>query len=277
MTGPMRSLLAVRGLSKAYGGVRAVDRVNFTVFPGEMLAMIGPNGAGKSTCFAMIGGQVRPDEGSVMYRDGPITGLSPRRIWARGIGRTFQISRTFGSLTVLENVQAALLRHHRQHRRLWRPARDQHTVAAMDLLDQVGLADQAGRAAGVIAYGDIKRLELALTLASAPALLLMDEPTAGMAPADRQDLMALVRRLVTGRGLTVLFTEHDMDIVFGFADRVLVLDRGRVIAEGDPERVRADPQVQAVYLGVGTMQAETAGAGAAALAAVPPLRHGAAR
>jgi branched-chain amino acid transport system ATP-binding protein len=154
-------------------------------------------------------------------------------------------------MTVRENVQMALIAHHRGVWRPWRAARFQHVEAADRLLAQLGLRDQALRAAGVLAYGDLKRLELAMALASGPRVLLMDEPTAGMAPAERVALMALTRELARSRSLAVLFTEHDMDVVFGVADRILVLDRGALIAEGDGAAIRADPQVRAVYLGTG--------------------------
>ncbi len=245
------SALAVRGLRKRFGGVQAVRDVSFTVAPGEMLALIGPNGAGKSTCFNMVGGQTRPDAGTVALGGRDITGLPPRAIWRRGVGRTFQITATFAAMTVRDNVQIALLSRHREVWRLWRASRFRHMAEAEALLAPLGLADQADRAAGLLAYGDLKRLELALALASRPSLLLMDEPTAGMAPAERTALMALTRSLSREHGLAVLFTEHDMDVVFATADRILVLDRGALIAEGDGPSIRANPQVRAVYLGTG--------------------------
>jgi branched-chain amino acid transport system ATP-binding protein len=236
------SLLEVAGIAKRFGASIAVAELSFTVAAGTMLALIGPNGAGKSTCFNMVGGQLRPDRGSIHLA---------RAIWRRGVGRTFQITATFASMTVRENVQMALLSHHRAIWRVWRPACGQHRAAAEALLDQVGLGGQATRAAGVLAYGDLKRLELAMALASAPKLLLMDEPTAGMAPAERGALMRLVREITLRRGMAVLFTEHDMDVVFGVADRILVLNRGELIAEGDGAAIRADPRVRAIYLGSG--------------------------
>ncbi|TPG44763.1 ABC transporter ATP-binding protein [Roseomonas nepalensis] len=245
------SVLAVRGLSKSFGGVRAVSDVSFAVAPGEMLALIGPNGAGKSTLFNMVGGQLPPDGGSVLLGGDAITGLGPRAIARRGVGRTFQVTATFGSMTVRENVQMAILAHHGEVWRFWRPAAERHRAAADALLAQVGLAAQADRATGVLAYGDLKRLELAIALGNAPRLLLMDEPTAGMAPAERVGLMHLTRHLATERGLAVLFTEHDMDVVFDVSDRILVLDRGALIAEGDGPAIRADPAVRRVYLGTG--------------------------
>jgi len=246
------TLLRAEDLHRAFGGVQAVAGVSFAVAAAEIVALIGPNGAGKSTCFNMLNGQLAPDAGRVRLDGRDITGLPPRRAWRLGVGRTFQITATFASMTVRGNVQTALFAHHRDIWRRWRRGAALHRTEAEALLEQVGLADQAGRAAGVLAYGDLKRLELAMALASAPRLLLMDEPTAGMAAAERRALMALVRRLASARGLAVLFTEHDMDIVFGTADRILVLDRGRLIAQGDAAAIRADARVRAVYLGTGS-------------------------
>jgi branched-chain amino acid transport system ATP-binding protein len=246
-------MLAVANLAKAWGGVHAVDDVSFTVAAGELLALIGPNGAGKSTCFNMLNGQIRPDRGSVTLDGEEITGLKPRDVWRRGVGRTFQITATYGSMTVRENVQMVLLSHHRRLGRLFGRARDFMPDEADALLDQVGMTAQAERACGILAYGDLKRVELAVALAHRPKLLLMDEPTAGMAPRERVELMALTRRLVQERGISVLFTEHDMDVVFAQADRVIVLNRGRLIAAGLPQQVRDDPAVQEVYLGSGAM------------------------
>jgi len=245
------ALLQVSHLRKSYGGVKALDDVSFNVAPGQMLALIGPNGAGKSTCFNIINGQTRPDGGSVQLAGVEIGGLSPRAIWRRGVGRTFQIAAAFHSLTVLENVQAALLSHHARLWQCWRPAAGLHREQAMHLLQLVGMADQAQRTTGVLAYGDVKRVELAMALSNQPQLLLMDEPTAGMAARERLDLMALVRKLVDERQLSVLFTEHSMDVVFAFADRLVVLARGAVIAEGEADAIRDDPRVRQVYFGAG--------------------------
>jgi branched-chain amino acid transport system ATP-binding protein len=245
----MTALLHVEGLRKTFGGVQAVSDVTFSLAAGEMLALIGPNGAGKSTCFNMLNGQLRPDGGRILLAGHDIAGMAPRRIWARGVGRCFQITATFSSMTARENVQMALISHARQVWRFVRPAASLHADQAQALLAQVGLADQADRAAAVLAYGDLKRLELAMALANQPSLLLMDEPSAGMAVQERGALMALVRRMVDTLGLTVLFTEHDMDVVFGAADRILVLDRGALIAEGAPAAIRAHPRVRDIYLG----------------------------
>ena len=253
------SLLDVSDLGKSFGGLAAVDGVSFSVRPGELLALIGPNGAGKTTTFNMINGQLRADRGSVRLSGQELLGKAPREIWRVGVGRTFQIAETFASLTVIENVQMALLSHHRRLFYFLQPARAFALERARDLLEQVGMVGQAERACSELAYGDVKRIELAMALANEPKLLLMDEPTAGMAPEERHALMALTKRLVVEHNIAVLFTEHSMDVVFAFADRVIVLARGRLIAEGSPAQVRSDPLVQEVYFGSGTTFSERSG------------------
>ena len=245
------SLLVVEHLAKAFGGVRAVDDVSFSLQAGELLAMIGPNGAGKSTCFNMVNGQLRPDAGRVLLDGRDIVGLPPHAVWRLGVGRTFQIAATFGSMKVVENVQMALISRERRVYSMWRPAATHARAEAMALLDRVGMGEQAQRPCGVLAYGDIKRVELAIALANRPKLLLMDEPTAGMAPKERNALMALTRELAHENGIGVLFTEHSMDVVFGYADRLIVLARGKLIADGDRESVRDNPRVREVYFGSG--------------------------
>jgi branched-chain amino acid transport system ATP-binding protein len=245
------SLLSVKGLGKSFGGVRAVDGIDFDLAPGELLALIGPNGAGKSTTFNMVNGQLRADRGSVTLEGTELIGLKPRQIWKLGVGRTFQIAETFSSLTVLENVQMALLSADRQVFSFFSRAGDHRREDALALLAQVGMDAQAQRPCSELAYGDVKRVELAVAMAHAPKLLLMDEPTAGMAPKERNELMSLTKRLVVERRMAVLFTEHSMDVVFAHADRVIVLARGRLIAGGRPTEIRDHPRVQEVYLGTG--------------------------
>ena len=254
MSAPPRGrvpVLEVESLTRSFGGVRAVERVSFALASGELLAMIGPNGAGKTTCFNMLNGQLRPDSGSVRLDGRSILGLPPQSIWRLGVGRTFQITATFASMTVRENVQMALVSHYRRSRALWRPAGDHYVDEAMALLQRVHMDRQHGRACGVLAYGDLKRVELAIALANEPRLLLMDEPTAGMAPRERMELMRLTAEIVRERDIAVLFTEHDMDVVFTHADRIMVLDRGELIAEGPPAAVRSNTKVQEIYLGSG--------------------------
>ena len=243
------TVLKVTGLAKAFGGVKAVGGVSFTLGAGELLALIGPNGAGKTTCFNMLNGQLVPDAGRVEFAGRDITGWPPRRVWRLGVGRTFQITATFASMTVRENVQMALISRRRRSRALWPRACRMYVDEAMALLARVGMADQYDRACSVLAYGDLKRVELAVALANRPKLLLMDEPTAGMAPKERIELMRLTAEIVRREGISVLFTEHDMDVVFAHADRIMVMNRGLLVAEGRPAEVRANKMVQDIYLG----------------------------
>jgi branched-chain amino acid transport system ATP-binding protein len=251
-------VLTIRGLCKWFGGVRAVDNVDFSVGEGEFLALIGPNGAGKSTCFNMINGQLAPDAGQILFADRDIAGLSPVAICRLGIARTFQVAATFASMTVVENVQMALIARAGEVGGWWWPVYGRHRDRALALLEEVGMGHAAERTARELAYGDVKRLELAVALAGEPRLMLMDEPTAGMAPLERGELIALIRRLVVERKISVLFTEHSMDVVFAYADRIIVLARGRLIAEGDASAIRNDARVKEVYFGTGKMLARTA-------------------
>jgi len=247
------SLLRVTHLRKAFGGNQAVNDVSFDLAPGELLALIGPNGAGKTTTFNLLNGQLRPDSGDIFFEGTSLIGRTPHELSHLGIARTFQVAQTFASFTTLENVQLALLCADHQATAVWSRAANYRRASALSLLEQVGLVSHAERACAALAYGDVKRLELAMALASSPRLLLMDEPTAGMAPAERNALMVLVRRLVLERRISVLFTEHSMDVVFKHADRVLVMARGTVMAHGSPQQVSDDPQVRSVYLGRGTL------------------------
>ncbi|AWM88563.1 ABC transporter ATP-binding protein [Microvirga sp. 17 mud 1-3] len=243
------TLLDVHGLTRSFGAVTAARDVAFTVERGEMVALIGPNGAGKSTVFNMIGGQLKADAGNILLDGVPITHASPQERFQKGIGRTFQVAQAFLSMTVAENVQMALLSHHHESASLWGAARRRYRNEAMALLSQVGMEQAADRSCAELAYGDVKRAELAIALAGEPKLILMDEPTAGMAPRERSALMQLTDSIARSRKIGVLFTEHDMDVVFGHADRVLVLLRGEIIAAGSPEEIRRDPRVREAYLG----------------------------
>ena len=245
------TLLAVERLSKAFGGVTAARDVSFSLEAGKLLAIIGPNGAGKSTIFNMVGGQLVPDAGRVLLAGRDITAAPARRIWRLGVGRTFQIAQTFVSMTVAENVQMALISRHGRTRAFWPSAHALYREEALALLERLTLRADADRSCSELAYGDVKRVELAIALAGAPKLLLMDEPTAGMAPSERKELMQLAAGIARERAIGILFTEHDMDAVFGHADRVIVLVRGEIIIAGSPQEVRADRQVRRAYLGEG--------------------------
>jgi branched-chain amino acid transport system ATP-binding protein len=243
------TLLIADALNKSFGGVAASRKVSLTVAGGELVAVIGPNGAGKSTLFNMIGGQLQPDSGTVTLDGQSIAGIGAQKIWRLGVGRTFQIAQTFLSMSVAENVQMAFASQYRRLFDFWTPAHHLYADEARAMLETVGLADQSDRAVSELAYGDVKRIELAIALASRPKLLLMDEPTAGMAPQERAALMQLTSQIANIDKIGVLFTEHDMGAVFAHADRVLVLVRGEIIAAGKPSDVRVDPRVRAVYLG----------------------------
>jgi branched-chain amino acid transport system ATP-binding protein len=244
----MTTVLRVDGIAKSFGGVHALRDVSFTIARGERVALIGPNGAGKTTCFNVIDGQLAPDRGQVSLDNVRIDGLPPRIIAARGVGRTFQVAATFASMTVRENVAVALAA---------RDGRDGACIGTLApqadeanaLLARLGLAALADAHCASLAYGDAKRVELALALARRPHLLLMDEPTAGAGAAARDAVMRIVAEIVHQANAAALFTEHDMDVVFAHADRVIVLDDGAILATGTPAAMRADPRVRAAYLG----------------------------
>ncbi|RZS81940.1 ABC transporter ATP-binding protein [Pigmentiphaga kullae] len=247
--------LVVTGLSKSFGAVRAVEDVGFTLEGGQMLALIGPNGAGKSTCFQCINGQLQPDAGRIAFDGRDVTRLSVAARARLGLGRTFQIAQVAASLSVGQHVALALAA---RDPGVWHGVRGRGAGAdPAELhawLERFDLGALAGRLCGELPYPELKRVELASALALKPRVLLMDEPTAGMTRADRRGLMAIVKQEAAG-GLAVLFTEHSMDVVFGFADKVLVLVRGRVIAEGAPRRIAEDPAVRAAYLGMAAVGA----------------------
>ena len=245
----MQKVLEVRDLVKSFGGVKAVNSVNFDLEEGQLLAMIGPNGAGKSTCFNLINGQLRPDKGTIRILGHKNRGMRPRHVWSLGVGRTFQVTSTFPSMTVLENVQMVLISFHKRLRSVFRKASNLFMDEAMELLKLVRVDDQSDRPCGILAYGDLKRVELAIALANKPRLLLMDEPTAGMGAKERLKLMELTSNIVRTQDIGVLFTEHDMDVVFTHADRIIVLNRGELVAEGTPPEVRDDERVREIYFG----------------------------
>jgi branched-chain amino acid transport system ATP-binding protein len=228
-----------------------VAGVSFSLGVGDICAVIGPNGAGKTTLFNLLTGQLAHDRGRILFRGEEISGVAPHRIWRRGMSRTFQVPAAFRSLTVRENVQTALLSSAGRSRQMVAEAARLSRGSADALLEQVGLLRYADVRCGTLSLGDLKRVELALALAGEPLLLLLDEPTAGMSMGERAGLMRLVTKIVRARGLTVLFTEHDMDVVFASAKRILVMHHGRLLADGSPAEVRANLDVQRVYLGGG--------------------------
>ena len=242
-------LLTITDLSKSFGGLRAVKDVNLTVKAGDRHAIIGPNGAGKSTLFNLITGRLKPDHGKIRFGDTDITGRSPDRIAKAGIGRAFQITMIFPKLTVIQNLQYAMLAHRGLTIRPWGVANRMFREEAMTLLEAVGLGAQADLPAGQLSHGDQRAIEIAISLALGSRLVLLDEPTAGMSGFETRKAMELVRRIATENKLTLLFCEHDMAVVFGTAKTVTVMHMGQVLTEGTPEQVRGDPQVQKIYLG----------------------------
>jgi ABC-type branched-subunit amino acid transport system ATPase component len=241
-------ILRVESLVKRFGGLQALGGVDLTVARGEFRAIIGPNGAGKSTFFNAMTGVLRPDSGRVTFEGREVTGERPHVLARSGVARTFQITSVFHDLTALENVQVALLAKARRTWSVWPRAGTQHAARAHELLALVGLDGSARRLAGTLAHGDQKRLELAIALAGEPRLLLLDEPTAGMAAQERIESITLVHRLARELGFSCVFTEHDMAVVFAVATRITVMHQGRVLADGTPAEVRARPEVQQVYL-----------------------------
>ena len=241
-------ILRIEGLAKRFGGLEALGGVNLIVSPGEFRAIIGPNGAGKSTFFNTMTGLLRPDAGRVVFEGRDVTGEPPHLLARRGVGRTFQITSVFADLSALENVQVALLAHARRSWSMWPRAHSLYAERARELLGRVGLSNPA-RLAGTLSHGDQKRLELAIALAGEPRLLLLDEPTAGMAAQERLESIRLVHRVAQELGLSCVFTEHDMAVVFAVATHITVMHQGRVLAEGTPAEVRSRREVQQVYLG----------------------------
>jgi branched-chain amino acid transport system ATP-binding protein len=242
-------VLEVRDIRKAFDGFQAVGGVSLTVRQGLIAAIIGPNGAGKTTFFNLITGHLRPDAGAVLLEGKDITGVAPHDVCRLGMGRSFQRTNIFPRLTVFQNVQAAYIAHRGRGRDLFRRVERLYAEETEALLASLGLLDRAGEISGFLSHGAQKQLELGIALASEPRLLLLDEPTAGMSAAETHETIRLVERIAGERGLTLLFTEHDMAVVFSIAQKITVLHQGRVIADGAPAEVRADPEVRRVDLG----------------------------
>lgn len=243
------SLLKIDSLAKAFGGFRAVDGVSFDVAQGTIHAVIGPNGAGKTTMFNLMTGHLRPSGGSIHFDGGDVTGRAPHWLARRGVARAFQITSVFPRLSVRENVECAVLAQLRLSGSLLFPTRRRASAEAGELIETVGLTHVVDDPAHTLSHGDQRTLEVVLALATKPRLLMLDEPTAGMSPWETERMVGLVQELARSRGLTVLFCEHDMDVVFNISDRVTVLHQGRVIADDKPEVVRQDNNVIRVYLG----------------------------
>ena len=242
-------MLEVRDIRKSFNGFAAVAGVSLGVPAQGITAVIGPNGAGKSTLFNLLTGHLRADGGAVSFEGRDITGAAPHAICRMGVGRSFQHTNVFRKLTVFENVRAALIAHGGYARNFWSRADVLYRDEAHALLASLGLTDQANTVADEMSHGNQKQLELGIALASDPKLLLLDEPTAGMSATETRDAIRLLGRIVAERKLTLLFTEHDMDVVFSIAQKIAVLHQGKLIAEGSPAEVRNDAEVRRVYLG----------------------------
>ncbi len=242
-------MLQVEGVDKSFGDFMAVYGASLTVAEGELVAVIGPNGAGKTTLFNLITGLLKADKGRIIFKGEDISGLPPHQITRRGIARSFQIVNIFPRLTAFENVQVAVLSDQRRSSNLISPARNLAVEETNSILESVGLSDKSRNIAGLLSHGDQKILEIAIALGNEPELLILDEPTAGMSPEETAATMELIKKLADTRGLTILFCEHDMDVVFAIAQSIMVMHQGRTLIQGEPEEVRSNKEVQEAYLG----------------------------
>ncbi len=242
-------MLSVQGLRKSFDAFLAVADANLEVAQGEIVAVIGPNGAGKTTLFKLITGQLKPDRGRVVFKGRDIAGLPPHRICRRGLSLSYQVVNIFPRMSVFENVRVAVLARRRQVLRLFTPAVRLGNQETWEILNNVGLADKASVISGTLSHGDSKVLEVAIALGNHPEMLIMDEPTAGMSPEETRATKGLIQRLNGELGITILFCEHDMELVFNLAQRIMVMRQGTTIAQGTCDEVRCDQEVQRAYLG----------------------------
>ena len=242
-------MLYVRKLQKLFGDFKAVNGANLAVERGQLVAVIGPNGAGKTTLFNLITGQLQPDAGEIVFNDENISKLPPYEVCRRGIARSFQIANIFPRLSVFRNVQVSVLAQQKLSNKLFRPARQIAVAETNQILKSVGLIDKNLDLAGSLSHGDKRMLEIAIALGNDPELLILDEPTAGMSPDETTATMSLIQRLANDQGLTILFCEHDMEVVFNVAQSIMVMQQGRTIAQGIPDQVKQNSEVQKAYLG----------------------------
>lgn len=242
-------MLRVEAIHKTFDGFVAVDNAELNIDKGDLVAVIGPNGAGKTTLFNLITGQLKPDKGHIWFKETDIAGLPPYRICEQGISRSFQIVNVFDRLSVFENVRVAVLSQQKKLLNFFSPAYNMAVQKTRQILKSVGLAEKADLTCGALSHGDRKVLEIALALGTEPELLILDEPTAGMSPEETTFVIKLIKKLSTEMGLTILFCEHDMALVFSIANKIMVMQQGRSIIEGTPDEVRNSKQVQKAYLG----------------------------
>jgi len=241
-------MFRVKEIGKSFGGLMAVNEVSFNIEEGELSSIIGPNGAGKTTLFNLLTGHLPPDTGRILFKGKEITGLSPHEICRKGIGRSFQRTNIFPRLSAFDNVQVAVMSWRRKSSNIFLRAQNMLREETDEILESVGLGDKKEMTAGLLAHGDQRRLEIGIALGSYPELLLLDEPTAGMSAEELGRTVELIQGLARERGLTLLFIEHDMNVVFGISEKIRVMHMGRIIAEGRPEDVRANDEVQRIYL-----------------------------
>jgi len=242
-------MLRVEAVKKWFDGFLAVNEADLVVEKGEIIAVIGPNGAGKTTLFNLITGQLKPDTGRIIFKNKDIAGVPPYEICKKGISRSFQIVNIFSRLTVFENVQVAMLAHQKKTLKLFSPTKGQVIQETREILDNVGLYDKAKSISGSLSHGDQKVLEIAIALGNRPELLILDEPTAGMSPEETSGTIKLINRLTNDLGLTILFCEHDMELVFSIAHKIMVMQQGKSIIQAKPDQVRDNKEVQEAYLG----------------------------
>jgi branched-chain amino acid transport system ATP-binding protein len=242
-------MLRVEKIHKSFDDFKAVNGADLTVEKGKLVAVIGPNGAGKTTLFNLITGQLKADQGKVIFNEEDISSFPPYKICKRGIARSFQIANIFPRLTVFRNVQVSVLSQQGKSKKLFFPAEKLAVEETNSILERVGLSDRAGNIAGSLAHGDQRALEIAIALGNRPELLILDEPTAGMSPEETAATIELIKRLADSRELTILFCEHDMEVVFNAAQSIMVLHQGLTIMQGEPDQVRNSSQVQECYLG----------------------------
>jgi branched-chain amino acid transport system ATP-binding protein len=242
-------MLRVEDLHKSFNDFKAVNAAHLTVEKGQLVAVIGPNGAGKTTLFNLITGQLQPDNGKILLNDEDISKLPPHVICRKGVARSFQIANVFPRLSVFRNVQVSVLSQQKLSDKLFQPAAQLVVEETNRILESVGLLDKKMDVAGSLSHGDKRTLEIAIALGNEPHLLILDEPTAGMSPEETATTMALIQRLAADQGLTILFCEHDMEVVFGTAQSIMVMQQGRTIVQGDPQTVRQNTEVQQAYLG----------------------------
>ena len=242
-------MLQVQTLQKSFDGFLAVDGAMLNVEKGDVVAVIGPNGAGKTTLFHLITGQLAPTSGTILFKKENIAGLAPYLVCRKGISRSYQVVNIFNRLTVFENVQVAVLSYRKKTFNIFRPAKTIAVAETRKILESVGLLGKSEMTSGSLSHGDQKVLEIAIALGNRPELLILDEPTAGMSPEETAITLRLMKRLSGDLGLTILFCEHDMGMVFSIASQIMVMQQGKSIAQGSPDEVRNNPQVREAYLG----------------------------